>query len=211
MIHARQRPERVYRRAPGRSALDRHLAYVEQRWAEGGRNAAQLWRELRDDVFDGGYDVVRRWAIRCRALDAASASRTRPMPSWRVPSSRRAARMLTMPSDALTPTDRRFVDTLNALSPEVRTAANAVNAFCLLVRARDAAGLVNWLTAARSSILRGFVAGLISDIDAVRAVLLQPWSNGPVEGQVNRLKLLKRQMYGRANFDLLRSRVLNAA
>lgn len=86
-----------------------------------------------------------------------------------------------------------------------------VNAFCRLVRARDAAGLDDWLTTARSSVLRGFVAGLISDIDAVRAALSQPWSNGPVEGQVNRLKLLKRQMYGRANFDLLRSRVLNAA
>jgi len=59
--------------------------------------------------------------------------------------------------------------------------------------------------------LRGFVTGLISDIDAVRAALSQPWSNGPVEGQVNRLKLLKRQMYGRANFGLLRSRVLHVA
>lgn len=95
----------TYRRAPGRSALDRHLAYVEQRWSEGGRNAAQLWRELRDGGFDGGYDVVRRWAIRRRALDAASASRMRPVPSWRVPSSRRAARLLTTLDEVLTPAD----------------------------------------------------------------------------------------------------------
>ena len=68
-----------------------------------------------------------------------------------------------------------------------------------------------WLVTARSTALRGFVTGLISDIDAVRVALSQPWSNGPVEGQVNRLKLLKRQMYGRANFDILRSRVLHVA
>ena len=200
----------VYRRAPGRSVLDRHLAYVEQRWAEGRCNTAQLWRELRDQGFDGGYDIVRRWATRRRALDAASTSQTRPMPSWRVPSSRRAARLLTTPGEALTKADRRFVDTLRVLSPEVCTAADAVNAFCRMVRARDVAALHDWLTAARYSALRGFVVGLISDIDAVRAALSQPWSNGPVEGQVNRLKLLKRQMYGRANFDLLRSRVLHA-
>jgi transposase len=59
--------------------------------------------------------------------------------------------------------------------------------------------------------LRDFVAGIVGDIKAVRAAMSQPWSNGPVEGQVNRLKMLKRQMYGRAKFDLLRRRVLHAA
>ena len=201
----------VYRRAPGRSVLDRHLAYVQQRWAKGRCNTAQLWRELRDQGFDGGYNIVRRWAIRRRALDAAVNSRTRPLPSWRVPSSRRAARLLTTPGEALTRADRRWVDMLSALSPEVRSAANAVNAFCRMVRERDAAALDTWLTTARSTALRGFVTGLISDIAAVQAALSQPWSNGPVEGQVNRLKLMKRQMYGRANFDLLRSRVLHVA
>jgi len=59
--------------------------------------------------------------------------------------------------------------------------------------------------------LHGFATGIINDVAAVRAALSQLWSNGPVEGQVNRLKMLKRQMYGRAKFDLLRSRVLHAA
>ncbi len=175
----------VYRRAPGRSILDRHLAYVEQRWAEGRCNTAQLWRELRDQGFDGGYDIVRRWAIRRRALDAAVNSRTCPLPSWRVPSSRRAARLLTTPGEAFTRADRRLVNTLSALSPEVRSAADAVNAFCRMVRERDAAALDDWLITARSTTLRGFVTGLISDIAAVRTALSQPWSNGPVEGQVN--------------------------
>ena len=59
--------------------------------------------------------------------------------------------------------------------------------------------------------LHGFAAGLRQDGNAVRAAIAEPWSNGPVEGHINRLKLVKRQMFGRANFDLLRQRVLHAA
>jgi transposase len=201
----------VYRRALGSSALDRHRAYVERRWAEGCRNSAQLWRELRDRGFEGGYDIVRRWAIRRRGLDAAAGDRECPLPSWRVPSSRRAARLLTTPDKTLTRADRQFVDTLTALSSEIRTAAEAVNEFNRILRERDAAAFDLWLATTQATALRGFASGIINDIAAVRVALSQPWSNGPVEGQINRLKMLKRQMYGRAKFDLLRSRVLHAA
>ena len=201
----------VYRRAPGSSALDRHREYVERRWAEGCRNSAQLWRELRDRGFEGGYDIVRRWAIRRRGLDAAAGDRECPLPSWRVPSSRRAARLLTTPDETLTRADRQFVDTLTALSSEIRAAAEAVNEFDRILRERDAAAFDLWLATTQATALRGFATGIINDIAAVRVALSQPWSNGPVEGQVNRLKMLKRQMYGRAKFDLLRSRVLHAA
>ena len=201
-----------YRRAPGRSALDRHLGHVERCWAEGRRNAAELWRELREGRgFGGGYDVVRRWAIRQRVLEAARAEPARGLPSWRVPSSRRAARLLTTEAASLSQADRRFVAALAALSPDVREAADLANGFARLVRERDADGLAPWLDRARATGLRGFAEGLSRDIDAVQAALSLPWSNGPAEGQINRLKLLKRQMYGRAKFDLLRSRVLHAA
>ena len=185
--------------------------YVEQRWAEGCRNSAQLWRELRDRGFEGGYDIVRRWAIRRRGLDAAAGDRECPLPSWRVPSSRRAARLLTTPDKTLTRADRQFVDTLTALSSEIRTAVKAVNEFNRILRERDAAAFDLWLATTQATALRGFASGIINDIAAVRVALSQPWSNGPVEGQINRLKMLKRQMYGRAKFDLLRSRVLHAA
>ncbi len=201
-----------YRRAPGRSVLDRHLGHAERRWAEGCRNAAALWRELREGRgFEGGYDVVRRWALRQRTLEAARAEPARGLPSWRVPSSRRAARLLTAQAGPLNRADQRFVTTLTALSPDIREAADLANGFARLVRERDADGLAPWLDRARATGLRGFAEGLSSDIDAVRAALSLPWSNGPAEGQINRLKLLKRQMYGRAKFDLLRSRVLHAA
>jgi len=201
-----------YRRAPGRSVLDQHLGHMERRWSEGCRNAAVRWRGLREERgVEGGYDVVRRWAIRRRGLDAVCAEPARGLPSWRVPSSRRAARLLTTEEASLSRADQRFTRTLTALLPDIRLAAELANAFARLVRERDADALDPWLGRAQTMGLRGFAEGLSRDIDAVRAALTHSWSNGPTEGHVNRLKLLKRQMYGRAKFDLLRSRVLHAA
>ncbi len=201
-----------YRRAPGRSVLDQHLGHMERRWSEGCRNAAELWRGLREERgFEGGYDVVRRWAIRRRGLDAVCAEPARGLPSWRVPSSRRAARLLTTEEASLNRADQRFTRTLTALSPDIRLAAELARAFARLVRERDADALDPWLGRAQTTKLRGFAEGLSRDIDAVRAALTHSRSNGPTEGHVNRLKLLKRQRYGRAKFDLLRSRVLHAA
>ena len=83
-----------------------------------------------------------------------------------------------------------------------------------MVREREAVGLDNWLERAEASgpaALRSFAGGIRRDYAAVKAALTLPFSNGPVEGQINRLKFLKRQMYGRAKFDLLRKRVLYTA
>ena len=85
------------------------------------------------------------------------------------------------------------------------------DSFCQMVRERQAGDLDNWLDAARTGPLRGFAAGLRRDLAAVRAGLSEPWSTGLVEGQISRLKTLKRQMGGRAKADLLRQRVLQAA
>ncbi|MGH7110623.1 MAG: hypothetical protein ACREFK_09355 [Stellaceae bacterium] len=93
----------------------------------------------------------------------------------------------------------------------MRAAAGDVKEFHRSLRERDAAAFETWLTAARPTALRGFVTGIVGDLAAVRAAVSQPWSNGPIEGRINRLKMLKRTMYDRAKFDLLRSRVLHAA
>lgn len=194
-----------YRRAPGPSLLDRHLPFVEARWQAGQLNCTALHRELRAAGFAGGYDIVRRWAARHRQGAPA-----RP-PSGRVPSARRITRWLTSNPAALSVEDRRFTEALCAAVPKLRAAAEHVRAFAELVRQDDPAGLTPWLDMAAARGLRGFATGLRQDEDAVRAAIAQPWSNGLVEGQVNRLKLIKRSMYGRAKFDLLRQRVLCAA
>ena len=99
---------------------------------------------------------------------------------------------------------------LQASAP-VQHAYHFGQAFLRLVRQRFDKALTPWLTAALDSDiteLRQFAKALVQDQAAVRAALSLPWSNGQVEGQVNRLKLIKRQMYGRAKFDLLRLRFL---
>ena len=83
-----------------------------------------------------------------------------------------------------------------------------------MVKDRQAEGLDSWLIQAENSSIPEFVrlaASFRNDYAAVQAGLMSPWSNGQVEGQVNRLKLIKRQMFGRAGFDLLRKRVLGPA
>jgi transposase len=83
-----------------------------------------------------------------------------------------------------------------------------------MVTRQQEANLGRWLKEAQDSgiaELRSLAVGILRDFDAVRAALTLPYSNGQTEGQVNKLKTIKRQMYGRADFDLLRQRVLYAA
>ena len=194
-----------YRRAPGSSRLDRHLPFVEARWQEGQHSATVLHRELHAQGFTGGYDIVRRWAARRKRGAPARPS------SARIPSTRRITRWLTGDLAALSPEDRAFTEALCRAAPKLSQAAKDIRAFADLLRQNDPTGLTPWLEAAAATDLGGFVTGLRQDEPAVRAAIVEPWSNGPVEGQINRLKLIKRSMYGRAGFDLLRQRVLHAA
>jgi transposase len=94
-------------------------------------------------------------------------------------------------------------------SPEIATCADLAREFVRIIRLRDSAAWPSWKDCAKSSPLGSFAKHLCHDEAALLAALQQPWSNGPVEGHVHRLKLIKRSMYGRAKFDLLRLRVVN--
>ena len=184
-----------YRRAPAASRLDAHLRFIDVRLQDGQHNAAGVYRELRAIGFEGGYVIVQRWAKRRRQRPP-----TRP-PSARVPSTRRIARWLTSDPASLPPEDRHFVAALCGLAPRLQAAAEQVRGFDAILRARDPAALKPWLEVAAASELGGFGAGLRQDEAAVHAAIGEPWSNGVVEGQMNRLKLIKRSMYGRACLD----------
>jgi transposase len=139
--------------------------------------------------------------------------RRRASPRLRLPSAREAAWMLFRPEE-LTDEEKKTVELLCRLSPEVRQAQQLALGFVEVVKERRADGLRGWLIEAGRSGVAEFVSfanGITSDIGAVRAALEYEWSNGQVEGQVHRLKLVKRQMYGRGKLDLLRARVLYAA
>jgi transposase len=106
------------------------------------------------------------------------------------------------------------VQALGDRCSELKTSAELARAFAAMVRRRRVGEGENWVASAQrpgvAQELRGFREGLMQDEAAVKAALSREWSNGQVEGQVNRLKLIKRQMYGRAKLDLLRQRVLAA-
>jgi len=80
-----------------------------------------------------------------------------------------------------------------------------------MIRSKTARKLDEWLEAAKNSLVGSFAGGVAKDLDAVRNAILSPWSNGQTEGQITRLKLIKRQMYGRAKLDLLQARLIGAA
>jgi transposase len=128
-----------------------------------------------------------------------------------MPSGRRLARLLMTEPEGLGPDDLRHVEFTRAAAPELAEAADLALAFGHMVRDKDGSRLDAWLDTAAASGLAPFARGLRQDLAAVRAALSLPWSTSPVEGQINRLKTIKRQMYGRAGFALLRQRVLAAA
>jgi len=115
--------------------------------------------------------------------------------------------------DSLSAAEQATLTAIHGAAPDLAAIQPLVQQFQHLVKKRDAAAFNSWRKSALESSLpelSRFIAGLDRDTKAVEAALTHPWSNGPVEGQVNRLKVIKRQMYGRANFDLLRARVLAA-
>jgi transposase len=144
---------------------------------------------------------------------ARRGSGSKPTPRLRLPSARQAAWMLLRPSE-LTDEEKETAGLLCRLSPEVGRAQELALSFVEVIKERRADDLRGWLIEAGRSGVAEFVTfanGITSDIGAVRAALEYEWSQGQVEGQVHRLKLIKRQMYGRGKLDLLRARVLRAA
>ncbi len=106
---------------------------------------------------------------------------------------------------------RSYLEEFCRRSPEIASTARNADEFFRIVRSRDSTAWPSLLQSTKETALAGFAANLIRDQAAVLAALEMPSSNGQVEGQVHRLKLVKRQRYGRASFDLLRLRVLNMA
>jgi transposase len=128
-----------------------------------------------------------------------------------VPTSRQAVRLVLAEAEPAEEAERRLVGLLLAAAPAIEPAVLLARRFCAMIKTRDHAAFRPWLAAARGSALGGFARALERDGAAVEAALTLPWSTGPVEGRITQLKLIKRQMYGRAGFDLLRHRVLAAA
>lgn len=207
-------PERS-RQTARASLLDPYLPYLHQRWIEGCENASELWREVQDRGYLGTKRQVLRWlSARRRTPSKHDPHKVSRVPSASgpiaavqenvLPGAKRLAWLLCRSSHELDAEERAVVATMH----------EAITAFISMVRTKTSTNFDAWLTECRESGVRmliTFARGIEADYQAVKAALDLPWSNAQCEGQVTRLKFLKRQMYGRAKFDLLRQRVLLAA
>ncbi len=201
------------RRTPeGRAGiLGPWVAHLERRWAEGLRDGVRLWREIVGMGYVGGRATVKAWVTRRRraapdALSPASASG-----GWIPPTASGVARLPRRKPDDVDGPGADLLAKVIEEVPALGITRDLALRFAALVRREGTGTLEGWLDDARGTPLARFAKGLGKDLDAVSAALELPWSTSPVEGQISRLKTIKRTMYGRAGFDLLRSRVLNAA
>ena len=229
-VHADAFPERSPRpREP--SMLDPFEPYLAKRWHEGCRNALQMWREIREQGYPGAQGRVLQWARqrreepapttpgryrssmmqRCqkRTLLQSSVGRTN-----HAPSPKRLVWLLSEDPESLGVDERRALEQVLKVSNDAAVIYPLIRRFRKMVRHWEGEAFGEWLKNALSCGVKDFetfAIGFEREQSAVEAALTLPYSNGQIEGQINRLKLIQRSMYGRASFDLLRQRVLGAA
>lgn len=206
--HAAAFPERALRvKMPTKA--DSVMGELVRRAAAGETDAARIWRELAAQGFKGGYRVVQHAFAVLRHRPQHLAERRLAVPAPR----RVCAWLLGWPDDASATERDAVVERLVRAEPVIQSAMTLGRQFLAAVRSRERPQMDRWISdAAHGQVpeLRRFAAGLRADVDAVRAAVSSPWSSGQVEGQINRLKMLKRQMFGRAKLDLLRIRMLGS-
>ncbi len=193
----------VFRTRP--SSLDGWLPWLHSRWEQGARNALALWRDMRAEGFSGQAGIVSQWAHRQRLAAKANQNGLARTPSARV-----IARLLTSARNELNKSEAILVAAIEGNVPDLVVARRTIGDFQSMIRAKAAGKLNEWLEAAKTSLVTSFANGVEKDIVAVRNAIISPWSNGQTEGQITRLKLIKRQMYGRAKLDLLQARMIGA-
>jgi transposase len=208
---------RQLQRPPSARVLTPYVPYLIRRWRESGADSRQLWREIQALGYTHSARTVRRFITRLRrAADAGHPPESQRSPYLRPegPSARAVSFAMVSLAAKRSAEVQTYLDQLCQMDASITRAYQLTQAFLALVRERRGRDLQAWITAATASgldTLARFARGLQEDRAAVTAGLTLSWSNGPVEGQVTRLKLLKRQGYGRAGFALLRQRVLQAA
>jgi transposase len=184
------------------SCLAAFLPKLDAEWTAGCRNGAELCRRLKTAGYAGSLRVVAEWATRRRRAEA-----TPTRSPLALPSARSIARLMTTARDQLSGTDAVAAALIEQAVPELVTGRDLLDRFQLMVRSKAACALEPWIVDATGSLLASFAKGIIAGKRAVASAIVEPWSNGQTEGQVTKLKMIKRQMYGRANLDLLHARL----
>jgi transposase len=205
-------PEGTHRRQRS-SHFEAYVPYVLERWQAGCQNGLQLWREIAERGYGGTARMLYRFiaALRAQAgaLDGDPARSSSPQP----PSAKKVVWLVVRDPAELEADEHAALTTLCQASPTAQTLYPLVQAFRQMLHQRQGAHLDDWLAKARASQIKeleSFAHGIEQDKAAVCAGLTRNESNAQTEGQNTKLKLIKRTMYGRAGFPLLRQRVLHA-
>ena len=204
-----QNPEQLLSPNPpsGRDVLAGFKPYLHTRLdEEPTASNATLLKEIQARGYRGSLRTLREYLAGIRRQ-----TNNAPPPPPPVPSARQLTAWIMRPADKLDEADQLGLNTACAACPELAALTELAHGFNHMVRTRGGARLEQWIKQAISGPfpeVRGFAKGLYGDFDAVKAGLTLQWSSGKVEGNVTRVKMIKRQMYGRAKLDLLRKRIL---
>jgi transposase len=213
-------PERQAR-PPRASVLDPYKPYILKRWNEGCHTGMAIWRELEQQGIACKANTVFKYVSRLRQAHGLPPKKRVATTEGEIVEgiARRATprslawAVLRRPEHQ-DGAEQERIATLRTLDPVLDEAVSLTKEFTQLVRERQGEQLAGWLeraSASKAAAFRSFAASLRRDEAAVRAGMSLPWSTGPVEGEINRLKLIKRTMFGRAKLDLLQQRVLYTA
>jgi transposase len=203
-----------------KSKLASYLPYLRERWASGAHNGLQLFREIKDRGYTGSRALLGRLIAEWRTELPPKPRQGKPRKPRLVAksgqrrlSSRSASFLMILPPEKLTAKQKQQLESICQASLDLHTVYLLCQEFVTMLKQRRAEALDEWLKRAKESHvaeLGSFANGILRDYAAVYAACTRPESNGVTEGHVNRLKFLKRQMFGRAHLDLLRVKVLYA-
>jgi len=183
--------------------------YLRKKWKEGVHNYYQLWREIKQKGFDGSYASLYKYMVKEFSIPGSAKQTTTP--KIKVYSARRLSFLLSKEKEQLKEKEQEYLNLLFTYCPEAKTANDLALRYRDILVNQKAHLLDNWIESAMDSgkeVLKNFAQNLLKDYDAIKNACSLEWSNGQVEGQVNRLKNIKRKMYGRASFELLKKMVL---
>ncbi len=211
---ARTRIHRQYK-----PLIDPYKEYLIKRWNEGCRNAQQVYREIQEQGYTGSDQPIARFFAQFRkkkdfrTFKHVDPSEEPPIPAppKRPPTASQVAHWITFKEDQRLEWRQKYLMQVCEADQEIRTANELIAEFTSMLRERKGERFDAWLEKVEQqgiAELCSFAQSLKKEYEAVKAGLTLPWSQGPVEGHVHRLKLLKRQAYGRASFQTLRKRVL---
>jgi len=187
-----------------KGVLEPFTAYITERFTEGVTSPTDLYREIRDCGYQGSDQPVRTYVagLRTGTIEPARGAIPRP---------RKITKWIMLPRGALTRHEEDELLAIRLACPDIARACDLARTFHDLLQHRRGHQLLAWVREVEREApapILAFAQGLCLDLDAVTAGLTLPWSSGIVEGNVNRIKTIKRQMYGRASFRLLRTRIL---